>query len=84
MANWQTIEMFDVSDPIWVIKYDMYSNNHDWCSADDPGAVKYTDCHGWYKTQAEALKVMQHFPKPNSYRVEKVHYRYLKEPITGG
>ena len=46
--------------------------------ADHHEASPFTDCHGWYETEEEARKVVNHFRKPNSYRVEKVWKRRLK------
>ena len=81
--NWKPIGKHDFSKPIWVLKYDIffYPKDHafvgNFCSANTPGAQKFTDCHGWYETEADALKVMRHFPKPNSYRIEKVYKMVL-------
>ena len=77
--NWKPIEDIDVGYPIWVIKYDMFEKDRQFCSADTVGATKFTDCHGWYETEADALKVRNHFPDPSKYRIEKVYRRYLKD-----
>jgi len=77
MSDWQPIERIS-GNPIWVIKYDMWvAPDGQFCQPDAPDAVKFTDCHGWYKTEADALKVLHHFRRPNSYRIEKVHSREL-------
>jgi hypothetical protein len=65
-AMWKSIEDFSDPSPIWVIKY---------THTDENGM--YTDCHGWYSTEAEALAVLRHFPKPNTYTIEKVYHRKL-------
>jgi hypothetical protein len=78
MYNWKTIECFDIKEPIWVLKYTLYHTpDGKWCKKDDIGAIAYTDCRGWYETEAEALKVLNHFPKPNTYKIEKVNKRKL-------
>ena len=77
--SWQSIEDFICDDPIWILKYDMYYiPGGEFCKKDDLYAEKFTSCHGWYGTEAEAMAVLRHFPQPNSYRVEKVHRRKLK------
>lgn len=79
---WKPIERM-VSQPIWVLKYDIhaYPKGHplegNFCDKDEPMAVKFTDCHGWYSSEADALKVMHHFPKPCGYRLERVWKREL-------
>jgi hypothetical protein len=77
--NWKPIEQLVVENPIWVIKYDMYEDpiTRTACASSVPGAIKFTDCHGYYTSEQDALAVMFHFPKPNSYRVEKVYQRKL-------
>lgn len=78
----QSIERM-VNDPIWVLKYDIYlylighEREGNFCTKDEPNAQKFTDCHGWYDNEADALKVMRHFRQPNSYQVEKVWKREL-------
>jgi hypothetical protein len=77
MAAWEPIERM-ADDPIWVLKYDIYfAPDGNFCQPDTPGACKFTDCHGWYETEADALKAQRHFPTPNSYRMEKVWKREL-------
>ena len=77
MNSWTPIERV-VSEPIWVLKYDMYyAPDGNFCEADTPGARKFTSCHGWYESEADALKVMHHFPPPSAYRIEKVWKREL-------
>jgi hypothetical protein len=51
---------------IWVLKYETYHNG-----------VKYTDCHGWYKNEADAIKAMHTLQ--GMYRIEKVCERRLME-----
>jgi hypothetical protein len=76
---WQTIERFDIDNPIWVLKYTLYSHpdTNEYCNADIPGAIPRVSCHGWYASEAEALAVLRHFPKPNTYQIEKVYQRCL-------
>ena len=74
--SWQPIEKM-MSEPIWVLKYDMYQKDGNFCDASTEGAEKFTSCHGWYDSEEDALKVLRHFPKPNSYRIEKVWKRVL-------
>lgn len=81
--NWQSIEDFVGDDPIWVIKYTLYhrlteAGHYEWCNKGDEGWEGMTDCHGWYENEDDARKVLNHFPKPNTYRMEKVHKRRLK------
>lgn len=80
---WRTIERFDINEPIWVIKYDMFYKptieGGGFCASDYPGARKFTSCHGWYEDEETAMKVLRHFPIPNSYRIEKVNKRVLKD-----
>lgn len=66
MMTWVSIEDFSSNRPIWVIKYTITDAYGVW-----------TDCHGWYETEAEARTVLRHFPKPNTYEIEKVHHRKL-------
>lgn len=80
MRLWQPIERM-VDAPIWVIKYDIFfAPDGNFCAADHPEARKFTDCHGWYETEADALTVLRHFRRPSTYRVEKVHKRVLLSP----
>ena len=85
MTAWRPIEDIVSDNPVWVLKYDVffYPKEHElygnFCSADTSGAQKFTSCHGWYRTEAEALKAQHHFQKPDSYRLEKVYQRKLKE-----
>ena len=74
--NWKAIEKL-VLEPIWVLKYDMWSKDGKFVPAGTDGATKHTDCHGWYATQEDALKVRAHFPNPSAYRPEKVWKREL-------
>lgn len=75
--SWQPIERM-VDQPIWVLKYDIFFKaDGNFCEPDHPEAQKFTDCHGWYGTEADALTALSHFPRPNSYRMEKVHKRVL-------
>ncbi len=78
MASWQTIERFDIDNSIWILKYDLFQLDRQYVPKGTPGAEKFTSCHGWYDNEADALKVLHHFPKPNTYRIEKVHQRKLK------
>lgn len=77
MRDWEPIEKIDFGAPIWVIKYDMWYLGQEFVSANTPGATKFTDCHGYYTSFEDAEKVLRHFPKPHSYRVEKVYKRVL-------
>ena len=78
MSGWKPIEKIDFEQPIWVLKYDIYFNESgNFCSAETPNARKFTDCHGWYSTEEDALKVRAHFTDPSAYRVEKVYRRVL-------
>ena len=90
MTDWKSIEEFDKPDPIWVIKYDMYSDaagNHceangrayDYTDNGKEGIKKFTDCHGWYKTFEDANRVWKHFKDPYLYHIEKVYFHYTKE-----
>ena len=80
MMGWQSIEELVPDSAIWVIKYSLYYlPDGNWCNADHPDAIKLTDCHGWYETEAEARQVLNHFPLPNSYRIERVWKRKIKE-----
>lgn len=80
--TWQSIEEFVGDDPIWVIKYTLYhrlvNGHYEWCNKGDEGWEAMTDCHGWYENEVDAWKVVNHFPKPNTYKVEKVHKYKLK------
>lgn len=79
---WQSIECM-TNNSIWVLKYDIYfypeghEREGNFCTKDEPSAQKFTDCHGWYRSEIDALKVLRHFRQPNSYRVEKVWGREL-------
>ncbi len=77
--SWQPIEQMVSENPIWVLKYNVYFANGQFCSKDHPDAVKFTDCHGWYENEADAMKVLRHFPKPDGYCIEKVFQRKLIE-----
>lgn len=85
MAQWRPIEEMVPDSSIWVIKYDMFQYPEDhpmrgnFCDASTPNAQKFTDCHGWYKTEEEARKVRNHFRNPDGYRVERVWQRRLKD-----
>lgn len=72
MSGWKPIEQKDFSQPIWVLKYDIYFKDGQFCDKDTLGATKFTDCHGWYSTEAEALAVRNHMPTAG-YRIEKVY-----------
>ena len=80
--RWESIETLSTYQPIWVIKYSLYQrlvdDRQEWCQADDEGAVKFTSCHGYYTNFDDAMKVLRHFPKPNTYQIEKVYKRELK------
>jgi len=75
-------EEIHLSEPIWVLKYDMYSypEGHElygnFCSKDTPNAVKLTDCHGWYSSEEDALTANRNLE--GNYRVEKVYRRTLR------
>jgi hypothetical protein len=78
MYNWKPIEEIDFDHPLWVLKYDMFwGPDGQSCKADTPGAEKFTSIHGYYESQEEALEVQHHFPKPNSYNLEKIYKRVL-------
>ena len=78
MSVWCPIERIVPDEPIWVLKYDVYfTPEGNFCDADYPGAQKFTDCHGWYDNEDDAMAVLRHFTRPNSYRMEKVHRRAL-------
>lgn len=84
--TWQSIEQFRTDTPIWIIKYTLYADAHsgEWCSnqANTPDdAVPHVSTHGWYETEAEALAVLRHFPRPNTYEIEKVYQRKLKDVL---
>lgn len=83
MEHWKSIETIALGQPIWVIKYTLYQRTIDgmtsWCNKEDKGAEAFTDCHGWYDTEEDARKVLNHFPKPNTYKIEKVYKRKLKD-----
>lgn len=83
MASWKPIEELDSTKDKWVIMYymceDMDGKN---C---DPigdygvpfGGTRFAGIHGIYDTEAEAIKVRNHFPNPNRYHVYKAHGRKL-------
>lgn len=79
---WQSIETFGAVDPIWVIKYTMFQRIENgfmqFCEENDEGAIPFVSCHGYYTNEADARKVLNHFPKPNTYRIERVYKRVLK------
>lgn len=81
MEPWKTIEAATLDNPIWVIKYTLYQRTVDgitnWCNKGDTGAEAFTSCHGYYTSEEDAYKVLNHFVRPNSYRVEKVWQRRL-------
>jgi len=76
---WKSIEELDLKNPIWVLKYDMYSKDGEFCDKDTPGTVKHTYCHGWYSTEEAALKVWNNYQNRSAYSLEKVHHWVLKE-----
>jgi hypothetical protein len=62
-------ETIDLNSFVWVLKYDMFENG-----------VKFTDCHGFYRTEADAIKAMHKFAALGSrYYTEKVYERKLVE-----
>lgn len=76
-SGWDPIEKM-VDQPIWVLKYDIYfATDGNFCGVDHPEALKFTSCHGWYETEADALTVQRHFPNPAAYQLERVHRRVL-------
>jgi hypothetical protein len=78
--DWKPIETMIIDNPIWVLKYNMYEDpiTREICDPSVvPGAIKYTSCHGWYESEADALRVLRHFPRPNTYSLEKVYQRKL-------
>lgn len=86
MTSWQPIERCVFDKPIWILKYNMYSypKGHpmegNFCNRDEPNAQKFTDCHGWYESEEDAIKALRHFPKysdNDGYRLEKVYKREL-------
>lgn len=78
MADWKPIEEIDFDSELWVIKYDIFFDKAgQFCKADTPGATKFTDVHGYYEEQEDALEVLHHFPKPNTYSLEKIRRRVL-------
>lgn len=83
MMGWEPIERMDTENPIWVLKYDMfwYPKGHEMegnsCPNDYPGAQKFTSCHGYYTSEADAMAALRHFSAPNGYRMEKVYRRVL-------
>jgi len=79
MTNWKPIEEVDFDNPIWVLKYDIFfaPGSGVFCTADTPGARKFTDCHGWYDDEDEAIEVRNHFSNPDHYTIEKVYKRVL-------
>ena len=73
-----SIEWFEETDfksPIWVIKYDIYYEDGGFCDADTPGAEKFTACHGWYASEAEASRALSELGK--NYSLEIVYKRNL-------
>lgn len=79
MTSWQPIEEMVPDSAIWVIKYTLYTDDlGNFVDATHHEASPFTDCHGWYESEEDARKVVDHFPKPNTYRVEKVWKRRLK------
>lgn len=82
MQGWKSIEAVTLDNPIWVIKYTLYhrlvNGRYEWCNKGDDGWEAMTDCHGYYTSEEDARAVLNHFPKPNTYRVEKVYQRRLK------
>ncbi len=82
MTNWISIEDTHFDNPIWVLTYDMYATPAgNYCDANHPEAIKYTDIHGWYKSEEDAMMVYRNFTKPNTYRVKKAYQKTVKEPI---
>lgn len=78
MSSWKPIEKIVTEDFIWVLKYDLYySKDGVFVDKNTPAAIKFTDCHGYYTSEADAYKVKNHFPDPDKYRVEKVYKRVL-------
>lgn len=79
--TWQSIERFDIDNPIWVLKYTLWADRHsgEWVKNPDDDAVAHTFCHGWYETEAEARAVLRHFRNYDDYEIEKVHQRKLKD-----
>lgn len=76
--GWKPIEQIAGDNPIWVIKYDLFFlPDGNFCDGNHPDGIKFTDCHGWYESEEDVLKVLRHFPRPNTYRVEKVNKRIL-------
>lgn len=77
--QWQAIDEMVPDSEIWVLKYDIYFKpDGNFTNADDPEAMKFTDCRGYFDNEQDALKVLRHFPTPNSYRIEKVRKWRLK------
>lgn len=76
--GWKPIERM-TDKAIWVLKYDMWQKDGNFVEPRTEGADKFTDCHGWYASEGDALKVLRHFPRPNSYRIERVWGRELLE-----
>lgn len=68
---------FEASDTIWVLKYDLYfDETGNFCTKDTPNAKKFTDCHGWYETEEDAVFVQSKMHALGStYNVERVYKR---------
>lgn len=63
-----------LEDTIWVLKYDMYCDERgEFCNKDTPNAIKYTDCHGWYESEADARYAQGKLQ--GKYDIEKVYKR---------
>ena len=76
--QWRAIEEIEPDSPIWVIQYTLYTNDlGEFCDKDHHEAEPMTDIHGWYESEADAYKVLNHFRKPNTYKVRKAHKRRL-------
>lgn len=76
---WRAIEKISPDQPVWVILYLYWGSDSEQAV---PGyAGPWADVHGWYETEADALKVWKHFPPESRkhYTVNKAHKRILEE-----
>lgn len=70
-------EKINLEKPIWVLKYDLWSLKGRFVPECTPGAVKFTSCHGWYKTEEDAKFAIKKFSDlyGSSYNLERVYKR---------
>lgn len=80
--SWKAIEKMVLEDPIWVLKYYMWSKGGCFVPPNTEGALKLCSIHGYYTSEEDCLKALRHFPAVNpkvseGYTMEKVYKRVL-------